>query len=653
MGESFKVRFVPSPSINPLNQLPERTLILHATEGPHVAAAIGTFTTKKVKGDDRSGLSIHLVLGKDGRDVVQMLSFEKGANHAADYNRKSVGIELDYPGDLRESDSASEFKKLSKYSPDQYIYASALNDSKFKYWPLYPREQLDALVTICKTLINTYQITDVAGHEELYSYKMDPGPAFPIIQFRERLRVKGRSVVLQETARKVRVRNIPGDQFAFLSAPEIPEGKPVTIINEYTDQRQKPYCLISVIASVEGNPWIIGWVERDAVRVKANQVFAVSSDHYLTTQDGRRFQTIAPHQNGFNRIKLLTDRKYIIIHFTTGTRIESTIAYFRNESSEVSAHLLISSDGRVIQFLPFNRIAFHAGDSWWEGDKNLNGLSIGIELDNAGFLTKRDNGWFRKDIRIPDEDVVIKTHDREFNPRGWEKFSKIQMDVLEKVVRAIMEQYGGPDNMEMIGHDDVNIANRLDPGPDFPMKRIRKKVFGRRDAKYEVFTLDKNASMYENVGGGLPNIKHRKHDADLSENSTVTLIREASGWSLIFVNQSSKSVLRKSTGWVRSRSLEPLGIKGRKEIDRKGRKNPKNKEKNIEQRMRVKVNTAYYRKAESPPSPLLPKRDLKKNPKIRIQEVRDNWALIVLLKLKGTVDGWVEKKFISPPPPEK
>src|SRR5687768_9820389 len=90
--DRLKYRFVPSPNVNPKIQEKERTLIIHTTEGPSVEAAMGIFMQKKVKGNDRSGLSIHLVLGKDGKDVVQMMSFEKGANHAADYNSKSIGI---------------------------------------------------------------------------------------------------------------------------------------------------------------------------------------------------------------------------------------------------------------------------------------------------------------------------------------------------------------------------------------------------------------------------------------------------------------------------------------------------------------------------------------------------------------------------------
>ena len=96
-GDEFNYRFVASPNIHPMVQAKTgRTLIIHTTEGPSVEAAIGVFL-------QRNGLSIHLILGRNGKDLVQMVPFDRGAIHASAYNPKSIGIEVDYPGDLREA----------------------------------------------------------------------------------------------------------------------------------------------------------------------------------------------------------------------------------------------------------------------------------------------------------------------------------------------------------------------------------------------------------------------------------------------------------------------------------------------------------------------------------------------------------------------
>ncbi|HYQ72808.1 MAG TPA: 1,6-anhydro-N-acetylmuramyl-L-alanine amidase AmpD, partial [Gammaproteobacteria bacterium] len=47
----------------------------------------------------------------------------------------------------------------------------------------------------------------------------------------------------------------------------------------------------------------------------------------------------------------------------------------------VSTHLLIRRDGELVQYVPFSRRAWHAGDSCYAGDRACNDFSIGIELE--------------------------------------------------------------------------------------------------------------------------------------------------------------------------------------------------------------------------------------------------------------------------------
>lgn len=48
---------------------------------------------------------------------------------------------------------------------------------------------------------------------------------------------------------------------------------------------------------------------------------------------------------------------------------------------EVSAHFFIRRDGRVLQFVPVARRAWHAGVSRWWGRDACNDFSVGIELE--------------------------------------------------------------------------------------------------------------------------------------------------------------------------------------------------------------------------------------------------------------------------------
>jgi N-acetyl-anhydromuramoyl-L-alanine amidase len=50
---------------------------------------------------------------------------------------------------------------------------------------------------------------------------------------------------------------------------------------------------------------------------------------------------------------------------------------------EVSAHLLIRRDGEIIQYVPFNERAWHAGKSQFQGKSNCNDFSVGVELEGC------------------------------------------------------------------------------------------------------------------------------------------------------------------------------------------------------------------------------------------------------------------------------
>jgi AmpD protein len=58
--------------------------------------------------------------------------------------------------------------------------------------------------------------------------------------------------------------------------------------------------------------------------------------------------------------------------------------YFREvHALKVSAHFLIRRDGEVVQFVPVERRAWHAGASCWRGRNACNDFSVGIELEGT------------------------------------------------------------------------------------------------------------------------------------------------------------------------------------------------------------------------------------------------------------------------------
>jgi len=108
--------------------------------------------------------------------------------------------------------------------------------------------------------------------------------------------------------------------------------------------------------------------------------------------------------------------------------------YFAEIASlEVSAHLLIRRDGALIQYVPFNKRAWHAGNSCFADEANCNDFGIGIELEGA-------------------DDIPYET---------------IQYQRLAMVSDLLMRTYNKLTPERITGHCDIAPGRKTDPGEAF------------------------------------------------------------------------------------------------------------------------------------------------------------------------------------------
>jgi N-acetylmuramoyl-L-alanine amidase len=133
----------------------------------------------------------------------------------------------------------------------------------------------------------------------------------------------------------------------------------------------------------------------------------------------------------------------VILHHTSNDTLERPLAALTSAERKVSAHYLISRDGRIIQLVDENARAWHAGKSWWGGNTDINSTSLGIELDN----------------------------------NGREPFPDIQIDTLLTLLADIRSRYGIP-SANFIAHADVAPARKSDPSVWFPWNRLAGDGYG-------------------------------------------------------------------------------------------------------------------------------------------------------------------------------
>jgi AmpD protein len=106
----------------------------------------------------------------------------------------------------------------------------------------------------------------------------------------------------------------------------------------------------------------------------------------------------------------------------------------------VSAHVLIDRRGRLTQYVPFGKRAWHAGKSEHRGRSACNDFSIGIELEGAD--------------RVP--------------------YRPAQYAALVELVRALRLEYASLRKADIVGHSDIAPGRKSDPGPAFNWRRFRR-----------------------------------------------------------------------------------------------------------------------------------------------------------------------------------
>ncbi len=158
-------------------------------------------------------------------------------------------------------------------------------------------------------------------------------------------------------------------------------------------------------------------------------------------------------------------RRFLVIHFTSGASAKSSINFWKSTAANgASAHIVIDRDGTIYQCRPFNRTCGHAGVSRWKGFRSLNSCTIGIELANAG----DDVTLAQAHSKLP---RVRAKHKNETRIKDWEAYPAAQLEACERLSKALVERYNLDD---VIGHEDIAPNRKNDPGPAFPMGKLRK-----------------------------------------------------------------------------------------------------------------------------------------------------------------------------------
>lgn len=109
---------------------------------------------------------------------------------------------------------------------------------------------------------------------------------------------------------------------------------------------------------------------------------------------------------------------------------------------KVSAHLFIKRTGEIIQFVPFSKRAWHAGESSFQGKTRCNDFSIGIELEGT-------------------DDIL---------------YEQKQYEQLARVLSSLIKAYPAITHDRIVGHVDIAPGRKTDPGSAFDWAYLRGMI---------------------------------------------------------------------------------------------------------------------------------------------------------------------------------
>jgi N-acetylmuramoyl-L-alanine amidase len=165
----------------------------------------------------------------------------------------------------------------------------------------------------------------------------------------------------------------------------------------------------------------------------------------------------------------------VVAHDTAG-RLEkgSSVSWFCSKECNTSAHVVIDRDGSITQQVPFNRKAWHAGASSFNGKLHCNNFSIGIEIVNPGKLTKdgdKARAWFGQSW--PTSQLEYKVTD-EHGVGWWMPYTPEQIAAVTELCQALAAAYPISD---ITTHWAISPGRKVDTNPLFPLERVKREVF--------------------------------------------------------------------------------------------------------------------------------------------------------------------------------
>ncbi len=136
----------------------------------------------------------------------------------------------------------------------------------------------------------------------------------------------------------------------------------------------------------------------------------------------------------------------LILHYTGMPTAASALELLLGPEAGVSSHYFVDEDGTILQLVPEDRRAWHAGRSSWAGEDDMNSASIGVEIVHPGHADPHP-------------------------------FPQAQIDAVVHLCRDICARNDIPAR-RVLAHSDIAVGRKIDPGEFFPWQELAERGVG-------------------------------------------------------------------------------------------------------------------------------------------------------------------------------
>lgn len=161
----------------------------------------------------------------------------------------------------------------------------------------------------------------------------------------------------------------------------------------------------------------------------------------------------------------------IVLHHTGGKKAGDLFTLRgQDKARQVSCHYYVTKQAEVYQLVRDNDIAYHAGVTQWQGEKDCNLYSIGIEIENWG--------------------------------NGKDPYPEVQQLKVLELCRYLVKRYNVPQS-RLVRHLDIAVPpGRKNDPRGFPWETFVKQVYATeqkpvitRDATKRYYIVNTDAAI--------------------------------------------------------------------------------------------------------------------------------------------------------------